>query len=269
MLAITFGLLALYWVLRVVICKSSPLFFALAAVSLLLFILLPKEFLPLPTLMIAALLIYSLIRHSKKGASFHLSPIIGWSALYGFGSLMALLTTVFQFHHEAVIGHVVLKGEEKSVWTTWKNPNQSSQESSWLPSYSVTVQDSKGRELFSNDVIGDYVAVRAQVIIANWPMKMLGFSHLYRLELVHNGYSTAKRHELFPHVAYPLPLPTKMFEKLWSKLYFNEWQIPGVKSSVLESTFLPLRNSKLTPSSASYDLVIGDTGLSARACTRQ
>lgn len=192
-----------------------------------------------------------------------MSPMIGWSTLYGVGCLMALLITVFQFHKDEVIGHVVLKGEEKSVWTTWKNPAQTSTESSWLPSYAVAVHDSKSHELFSDYVIGDYVGVRAQMILIEWPMKLLGFSHLYRLELVHNGYSTAKRHELFPHVAYALPYPMKMFEKLWSKLFFNEWQIPGVKSSVLESTFLPLRNSKLTASSASYDLVVGETGLSA------
>ncbi len=263
MLAISFGLLCVYWILRVVICKSSPLFFSLAAISLILFFMLPKQFVPIPTLVIGALLIYSLIRHSKKERSFQLSPMIGWSCLYGVGCLMALLTTVFQFHKDDVIGHVVLKGEEKSVWTTWRNPAQSSTESSWLPSYAVAVQDRKSHELFSDYVIGDYVAVRAQAIIVEWPMKLLGFSHLYRLELVHNGYSTAKRHELFPHVAYPLPYPMQLFEKLWSKLFFNEWQIPGVKSSVLESTFLPLRSTKLTASSEAYDLVVGDTGLSA------
>ncbi len=266
MLAVSFGLLCIYWLARYALCKRSAAYILLAAVSLAFFLLLPKQFAPVPFLIMSALLTFSLIKHIKnKQAPFRISTFAGWAGLYAVGGIVSLLTMAFQYQDGHVIGHVVLKGNDQPAWMSWKNPSQSREESTWMSSYEVEIQDAKGKKLFSDYLIGDYVGVRAQMILINWPSQLLGFSHLYRLELVHNGYSTAKRHQFFPHVAFALPFSTKLFEKVWNQLFLGNWQIPGVKSATLESSYFPLREAKLNASAQTYDLVVGETGLSARA----
>jgi hypothetical protein len=274
MLGMIFGLLFLYWIVRTITCKSSaPVRFIqlfLGFISLALFLILPKQFAFIPFIVAAALLVFSLYKHiKKKEASFRFSTLTGWVALYVVGGAISILTIGFRYHDDQVIGRVILKGHDQSIWTTWKNPTQASSESAWMPAYEVEVQDAKGKTLFSDYLIGDYAGVRAQVILINWPMQLLGFSNLYRLELVHNGYSTAPRHQYFPHYAYALPFSLKLYEKIWTRLFHGNWQIPGVKSTTLESSYFPLRGPKLAASSKEYDLVIGDTGLSARACSSE
>lgn len=268
MIATLFGLLALYWLARVVFCKISYIHIALAALSLVLFIALPKQFFPVPTLVIAAFLTFSLIKHLKnRDAPFQLSRLVGWTSLYLFGGVVSILSLAFRYNDNQVIGHVVLKGNDQSVWMSWKNPSQPKTESGWLRSYEVEVQDAHGKKLFSDYLMGDYVGVRAQVILIEWPYQLLGFSHLYRLELVHNGYSTAERHRFYPHVAFALPFSRKLLEKVWTRLFEGTWQIPGVKSTTLESSYFPLREAKLNASAREYNLVIGPSGLSAVACS--
>jgi hypothetical protein len=265
MLGIVFGLLAVYWVARTIFCKRSLIQMFLAAVSLALFLLLPKEFALFPFVVIAGLLTFSLIRHIKnKNTPFRITNLAGWASLYVMGGVISLVSIGSQFKDDQVIGKVILKGHSQETWMSWKNPTQNQTESGWLPSYEVEIQDAKGNRLFSDLIMGDFVGVRAQVILIQWPYKLLGFSHLYRLELVHNGYSTAARHQFFPHVAYVLPFSFKLFEKVWNQLFLGNWQIPGVKSTTLESSYFPLREAGLTASTQEYDLVIGSTGLSAR-----
>lgn len=268
MLAILFGLLALYWALRIIFCRKSYIHGALAALSLILFLVLPKQFFPVPAAIMVAFLTFSLIKHLKnKEASFRLSTLAGWVSLYVLGGVVSILSLAFRYNDNQVIGHVVLKGNDQSVWMSWKNPTQTSTESAWLHSYEVEVQDAQGKKLFSDFLMGDYVGVRAQVILIEWPYQLLGFSHLYRLELVHNGYSTAERHRFFPHVAYALPFSRSLLEKVWTRLFEGTWQIPGVKSTTLESSYFPLREAQLSASKREYNLVVGPSGLSAVACS--
>lgn len=268
MFAYIFGLLFLYWLIKIIVCRSTGLIrvgrAALAVLSLILFLILPKEF-AWPLLVIGAMLTFSLLRSIKnKGMPFRLSPFLGWCTFYSFGAVAALLSAVFQYHQEEVIGHLILKGCDRSTWMSWKNPAQKIMEEAWIPSYQVEIQNAKGKQLYSNYIPGDFVGVRAQVITIYWPYRLLGFSNLYRLELVHNGYSTAERHRFFPHTADELPFPAKIFDYLWSHLFIGSWKLPGVKSSTLESAYFPLRNPQLQPNTSRYELIIGATGLSAR-----
>jgi len=266
MIAVVFGLLALYWVVRIIFCRKSYVHAALATLSLVLFLILPKQFSLAPTAIAAAFLTFSFIKHLKnKEAPFRLSAAAGWVSLYIFGGAISLLSLTFRYNENEVIGRVVLKGNDQSVWMSWKNPSQTSTESGWIQSYEVEIQDAHGKKLFTDFVMGDYVGVRAQMILIQWPYQLLGFSHLYRLELVHNGYSTAERHLFFPHVAYALPHSRQLLQTLWTRLFEGTWQIPGIKSTTLESSYFPLREAKLNASAREYNLVIGPTGLSAVA----
>jgi hypothetical protein len=263
MLAICFGILFIYWMLRVILCKRSYLQLGLALLSLILFLVLPKHFEMVPTLVLTAILTISLIKNiKKKENTLDLSKLIGWATLYVVGGAIAMLSTAFRSQESQVIGQVILKGHEQSIWTTWQNQAKNKTESAWISSYQVEIQDSKGKTLYDDYVLGDYVGIRAQMILIHWPFQLLGFSHLCRLELVHNGYSTAERHQFFPHMAKALPFSSKLVDKLWNKLFMDEWRIPGIQSTTLESSYLPLREAKLKPRSQIYDLIVGPTGLS-------
>jgi hypothetical protein len=271
-LAITFGLLFLYWISRIAFCRPSPAlkvgygFFALLSMGL--FLALPKKLFFLPLLPVGMLLSFSFFKHFQKPRKrFRIGRLLGWSLLYFTGSAAALLSSVFQSNQENIVGHVILKGQDQSIWTTWKNPSQPHMASAWLPSYEVEVQDASGRKLYCDYIMGDFVAVRAQVITIDWAYHLLGFSHLCRLEMVHNGYATAERHLFFPHAAYPIRSSTQLLENIWNKLFTGSWKVPGIKSSTLESSFFPLREAQIKPNTRTYDLVIGSTGLSSRVST--
>jgi hypothetical protein len=264
MLAILFGLLFVYWMLRVTLCKKSFLQMGLGILSLILFLVLPKEFVLIPTLVLIIILTVSLIKNMrKKDHTIDISKYMGWGSLYAVGLVVALLSLTFRSQESQLIGRVILKGNEQATWLSWQNPAQDKLVSAWMPSYQVMVQDAKGKVLFDDYLSGDYVGIRAQLVIIHWPFHLLGFSHLARLEVVHNGYSTAERHQFFPHIAKQLPYSSKLIDHLWKKLFMGEWQLPGVKSTTLESTFLPLRSAKLQARTDVYDLVVGSTGLSA------
>lgn len=266
MLATFFGLLSIYWLARFIFCRRSFVQPVLAFLSLILFLMLPKQFAPIPCFTLAVLLAISLFQHIRnKNGPIQLIALAGWGSLYALGGIIAIFVTAFHYQDQRVIGHVVLKGQDEQRWMTWKNPSQASSESAWMPSYEVEILDTKGKKIFSDYLIGDYVAIRAQVIMIDWPYQLLGFSHLSRLEMVHNGYSTAQRHHFYPHVAYALPFSMNFFEKIWNKLFMGDWHIPGIRSATLESSYFPLRGAKLNAQAQHYELVVGETGLSARS----
>ena len=90
-------------------------------------------------------------------------------------------------------------------------------------------------------------------------------TRLCHLEALHNGYSTTSRHNLFPHLATPLPFSFPALQSLWTKLYHGQWKIPGVESATLESTYLPLITAQLQPNQGSYWLIVGNSGLTSIA----
>ncbi len=258
-----FGLIFLYWVIRIVFCRPSSMErvfqIFLALVALLFFLALPKAVVWQPLAISALILAFSLKRHLQKHSEpLRLAPLIGWLSLYLVGGVTSLLILAFRFQEEQIIGRVILKGESKPTWMTWKPPTAQGIEGAWIPSYGVEILDAKGKKLFCDLIPGDLVGVRAQVILIDWPYHLLGFEHLYRLELVHNGYATAQRHQFFPHMAHALPFSAQLLETVWKRLFLGSWRMPGIKSSTLESSYFPLHEAR------EYDLVIGKTGLSAQ-----
>jgi hypothetical protein len=272
MFAIACGLLSIYWLARIFVGRPSSFskgsYICFAILSLGLFLSLPKEFSWIPFLVITALLSFSFIR--RRQAQLKFRSFIGWSSFYVIGCTIALISVIFS-DKQAVVGHLILKGHDQSTWMTWKNPSQPEPASAWISSYEVEIQDAKGKKLYEGYIFGDYVGLRAQIITIHWPYKLLGFSHLYRLEMVHNGYSTAHRHQFFPHMAYAFPFPARFFEYVWEQLFTGAWKIPGIKSSTLESSYFPLREPHLKPSSRTYELIIGSSGLSSKesSCAEQ
>jgi hypothetical protein len=235
--------------------------------SLALFLLLPREFHWQPFVVIAAIIAVTLFRRLSKPAQQHkfsLQLLIGWSCLYTIGAFAAVSCTFFHLTEDKRVGKIVMTGNTQSEWVSWKNPN-TDLEGAWLKSYEVIVQDIKGKELSREYLYGDLVGLRAEVLTIHWPFHLLGFSNLCHLETLYNGYRTPSRHNLFPHLASALPFSFPSLKGLWTKLYHGQWQIPGVKSATLESTYLPLITADLEPNQNSYWLVVGSSGLTSIA----
>lgn len=235
---------------------------ALGTLSLALFLLLPREFHLVPFAAFALLIGFFIYRRFSTDYKFSFPSLLGWSCLYTVGAFAATLCTFFTADQK--VGKIVLTGNTQSEWVSWKNP-KSDLEGAWLESYEVVVEDLKGKELSRQYIYGDMVGLRAQVLTIRWPFHLLGFSNLCHLETLHNGYRTSSRHNLFPHLASALPFSFPALQKLWTKLYHAQWKIPGIKSTTLESTYLPLITAQLQPNQGAYLLIVGNSGLTSIA----
>lgn len=209
--------------------------------SLVLFLVLPKDLQWKPVLVIALLIGFSLYRRLTQPYKFSFQNVISFLGLYLFGTGVAIAALFFRMTEEKNIGKLIVTGKVEPQWVSWKNPGHNQTEAAWLDSYEIIIQDQKGREITRQSVYGDLVGVRAEIITIEWPLRLLGFSNLYHLEMIHNGYSTAARHELLPHQGFQLPFQFKGLQYLWKKIYLGEWKIPGIKSSTLQTTFFPLK----------------------------
>lgn len=236
----------------------------LGTLSLALFLLLPKEFHWLLFLAASALIGFFVYRRFSRPFKFSVQRLIGWSCFYLVGTLTAISCTFFHLTADQRVGKIVMTGNTKSEWVSWKNP-QSELEGAWLDSYEVIIEDLKGKEISRQYLYGDLVGLRAELLTLHWPFHLLGFSNLCHLEALHNGYSTSSRHNLFPHLASALPFSFPLLQKFWTKLYHRQWKIPGIKSATLESTYLPLITAQLQPNQGAYWLIVGNSGLTSIA----
>jgi hypothetical protein len=238
---------------------------AMGTFSLILFLVLPREFHWKSFMIIGAMLGYSIYRRLSmpKDRKFSFQTIVGWSVLYTLGTFAAISCLFFRLTEDKKVAKVILTGNGHSEWISWKNPSNQREEGAWLQCHEVIVENLKGKELFRQHLYGDLVGLRAEVITVQWPFYLLGFSHLCHLESLYNGYRTAHRHNLLPHLASALPFPLPALQALWEKLYQGEWRIPGIKNVSLESTYLPLMTMDLKPHEATYWLVVGETGLTS------
>ncbi len=239
---------------------------ALGTFSLALFLLLPADFHWKPFVVIAAMIgisIYRRLSKPIKEKKFSLQTMVGWGCLYTVGAFVAISCTFFKLTEDKKVAKVILTGNTKPQWISWKSPSHSHDQGAWMEGYEVVVQDLKGKELSRTYVYGDLVGLRAEILTIHWPFHLLGFSNLCHLETLYNGYRTAQRHNFFPHAASALPFSLPFLQSLWEKLYHGEWRIPGVKTASLESAYLPLVTADLKPSQRSYWLVVGSSGLTS------
>ncbi len=226
----------------------------LGVYSLALFVIFPKSFdwkVFLVALVCVGFLTFWRLTHPGRRS---LVSNLSWIGVYTLGVIVALTTSLFRLTDDKKIAKVILTGKSEDVWVSWKNPSHENLQGAWLKSYEVVLQDLKGNEVCRKFVYGDTVGLRAEVVHLAKPFHWLGFSNLYRLQTVYNGYSTSSRHNQFPHEGSSLPWS---YLPLWEKLYMQNWKIPGVRSATLESVHLPLSRS------GSYWLIVGQTGITA------
>ncbi|CAM0117196.1 hypothetical protein [Rhabdochlamydiaceae symbiont of Dictyostelium giganteum] len=264
-----YALLAIYWFIKLTLFQSTlrqKVYFAfMAALSLWIFFKLPQEMNRVFIGGAGILLLFFLFLESRK-KPLRFAGLIGYVAafIYVTGFILAALYHTFSLFEHNVIGYMHLKGKETSTLCSWKNPYDQHVEKAYLPAYELEVLDQNKNRLFQGQMIGDLVAIRTRVIILSFPVRFLGFSHLYQLDMIYNGYNTASRHISFPHFAYGFSQNRGWLEKIWSQLFTGEWNFPGIKRAVLESSFFPLKDNDSCPLQQEYELILDGAGVSAR-----
>lgn len=139
-----------------------------------------------------------------------------------------------------------------------------------LPAYEVRFDTPEGNLVAVRSVYGDQVAVKAKVLRLKPLLNTIGIRNLCRIDYIYNGYTTADRHNVYPHRAQEIetshpwlqPFQSRFWD-YWENSYFLRSSDPWVKSATLESSYFPLVNPDGTPFRGSYFLTITPGGLSS------
>jgi hypothetical protein len=185
-------------------------------------------------------------------------------------TLIIVMTSGFAFLTEdAPLYRITMSGQSRAEKVEWKAP-AGTLRSEPLPAYEVKIETPDDRLVAIRYVYGDQVAVKAKVLRLKPILNAMGIRNLYRIDYIYNGYTTAARHNTYPHRAqeiettHPLLQPfQERFWDYWENSYFLRARDPWVKSATLESTFFPLVNPDGSPFRGSYFLTLTPGGLSA------
>jgi hypothetical protein len=165
---------------------------------------------------------------------------------------------------------VVLTGKTRQEGVEWK-PLQAPLQKETLTFYEVRIENLQGELLGDFFLAGDQAAVKAKAILFSPFLNAIGVKNLCQLEMVHAGYSSAKRHSFYPQQAHEIieSNPLKRWAwKIWSSLYLLETSLFFVKGALLESHFFPLMSREGKPLASSYLLTLSSHGISSEPCTQ-
>lgn len=184
-------------------------------------------------------------------------------------SVVLLMTLGFlRFLEDQPVLKVTMTGINKLQDVEWKPPEYPLQHQK-LHSYEVVLNQPNGQPVSQVFLYGDQVAIKAKVIRFRPTLSVFGVRNLCRIEYVFNGYTTAQRHNFYPHHAVEIFLTSpalkpwqEWFWGYWEKVYYQKSSNPLIKSATLESTFFPLVDPNGRPFRGSYYLTINAGGLS-------
>jgi hypothetical protein len=187
-----------------------------------------------------------------------------------FVSVVVIMTSGFiHIAEDRPLLKITMTGMQKKEQVEWKSPNRELRNED-LTAYEVVLAKPDGKLISSFYMYGDQVAIKARVIRFRPILNVAGLSNLCRIEFVFNGYTTAERHNAYPHLAQTVsmePLLLKPFQKrfwdFWENIYYLRGKSWWVKSATLESAFFPLVQPDGSPFQGSYYLTITPGGLSS------
>lgn len=167
---------------------------------------------------------------------------------------------------------VDITGETGSREVHWTPPDGTPQAQS-LTTHHVVFREPGGSFVAEAWVYGDEVAVKGRVLRLSPALNAVGFPNLFELLFAHNGWSTAERHNAFPHVGVLLPRVGPLsVHPLWRPLqvrllaYWERRSGDGawaVRSATIESTYFPLVDPDGKPLTHTYRLVLTPGGLTS------
>lgn len=167
---------------------------------------------------------------------------------------------------------VDITGETGSREVHWTPPDGMPQVQT-LTTHHVVFREPAGSLVAEAWVYGDEVAVKGRVLRLSPLLNAAGLPNLFELLFAHNGWSTAERHNAFPHVGVLLPRVGPLsVHPLWRPLQVRllaYWEARGedgawaVRSATIESTYFPLVDLGGKPISHTYRLVLTPGGLTS------
>lgn len=167
---------------------------------------------------------------------------------------------------------VDITGETGTRSVRWTPPDGEPQEEA-LTTHHVVFREPDGATVAEAWIYGDEVAVKGRVLRLSPALNVAGLPNLFELLFAHNGYTTAERHNHFPHIAVALPhMGPLSVHPLWrpfQRRLLASWESRGeggswaVRSVTLESTYFPLVDPDGKPMAHTYRLVLTPGGLTA------
>jgi hypothetical protein len=123
-------------------------------------------------------------------------------------------------------------------------------------------------------IYGDQVAIKGRVLRLSPLLNVAGVPNLFELVYAHNGYTTAERHNAFPHLALKLePMGPLAVHPLWQGLQARllaAWERGAadgstwaIRSATTESTYFPLAEPDGSPVKRTFRLVLTPGGLTS------
>lgn len=198
----------------------------------------------------------------QKSLAMHVVKATFFSLFYlsTLGSIA--LQKTFHLVEGTTVAHVTLTGKRAKKWVEWKNP-ETPYQAQWVDAYEVEISslNNKGQKN-RYFIYGDLVGIRAQTLHFSTLLNLIGFENGCRLDGIYNGYQTMERHQISPHLGYPIIDPSPFFEWMWKHLFYHDWKMAGMISGHLESEFLPLVDLQGNPIQATYSLKMTLHGLS-------
>jgi len=250
--------------------------FACAAVFLFLFVPLswPGDIRMLLLLAIFPLLILVFLSvrlrkpYRARPVSFLFKLLL--AVVLAFVSLSSMVVNGYlRLYEDRPVLKVTMTGKWKKEHVEWKPPNDGIQRQE-LPEYEVLIETREGKILSDIFLYGDQVAFKARVIRFRPTLYFLGATTLCRIDFVYNGYTTADRHNFYPHRAiepdWTNPGLKSFQDKFWSwweDYYYQESEDALMRSATLESSFFPLVDREGKPFRGAYYLTVNPGGLSA------
>ncbi len=206
------------------------------------------------------------------GFSAGLARFVALVVLVAVGVATLLTAGFLRLTEDRPVLFVDVTGETGSRLVHWTPPDGTPQEQA-LTTHHVLFRDPGGALVAEAWVYGDEVAVKGRVLRLSPVLNAAGLPNLFELLFAHNGWTTAERHNFFPHIGVVLPhIGPLSVHRLWRP--FQErllayWERRGeggswaVHSATIESTYFPLVDPDGNPVTHSYRLVLTPGGLTS------
>jgi hypothetical protein len=177
---------------------------------------------------------------------------------------------------DAPVLRIEVTGETGERQVHWAPPDQPMQQQT-LRTSRVVFRSPTGQKLAEAWLYGDQVGISGRVLRLSPRLNALGMPNLFALDFVHNGYTTADRHNRLPHQAVPLPAVGQLaVHPRWRALQdelLARWEQRAPKqddspwllrTATTESTYFPLVSPDGQPLRQTYTLVLTPGGLTAQ-----
>ncbi len=182
---------------------------------------------------------------------------------------VCLHSMLFKLTDDIDILKITLTGKTEKRWVEWKNPGGQNK-SAELTCYEVIISSIDDEPFFHTYIYGDLCAVRGKILRLHPWLNRLGFSNLYHIDAIYNGYRKAEDYNAFPVEATVLDPPSSLrffFESFfwdkWKKTFSDYYTSKWIKSATLESNYFPLTQSTSEPYCGGFFLTITPGGLSS------